>query len=142
MGKEIENESILLKEVDIIQNIIKRMGYNSFLIKGWTVTLVVATLLLKSTDFMILISFIPLIVFWFLDAYFLQQERLYRMLYKWVINNRPQTTEFFLDMNTMRFKKDVQNIPRIMFSITLGLFYGAIAVLITIYSILLLLLPT
>ncbi|MBW8004043.1 MAG: hypothetical protein FVQ80_18960 [Planctomycetes bacterium] len=72
----------MLKEIEIIQDIIKRMAFNSLMIKGWAITLVVVSLLLKGTDkYQIWIAFIPLLVFWFLDAYFLWQERLYRELY-------------------------------------------------------------
>ncbi len=61
----------MLKEIDIIQDIIKRMAFNSFIIKGWAITLVAVTLLLKGTEkYQVLLAFIPLLVFWFLDAYF------------------------------------------------------------------------
>jgi hypothetical protein len=125
----------MLKEIEIIQNIIKRMASNSFMMKGWTVTLVVVTLLLQGSKYQVWIAFIPLLVFWFLDAYFLWQERMYRKLYDWVRNNRLKTEEFLFDMNAYRFKDDVQSKIRIMFSITLGWFYGLIAILIVIYSI-------
>jgi len=126
----------MLKEIDIIQDIIKRMAFNSFMIKGWTITLVVVTLLLKGTEkSQVWIAFIPLVVFWFLDAYFLRQERMYRILYDWVINNRLKTEEHLFDMKTRRFENEVQSIPRIMFSITLGWFYGSIAILVIIYAL-------
>ena len=128
----------LLKEIDIIQDIIKRMAFNSFMIKGWAITLVVVALLLKgTTQYQTWIGFIPLLVFWFLDAYFLWQERMYRKLYEWVINNRLKTDEYLFDMNAYRFKSQVQSKFRIMFSITLGWFYGIIAILVIIYSVLL-----
>jgi hypothetical protein len=137
MGKNNEEnlKEFMLKEIDIIQDIIKRMAYNSFLIKGWTLTLVVATLLLKGNKYQVLIAFIPLLIFWFLDAYFLWQERMYRKLYDWVIRNRLSTDEYLFNMNAYRFKNEVQSKFRIMFSITLGWFYGIIAILIVIYSI-------
>lgn len=126
----------MLKEIDIIQDIIKRMAFNSFMIKGWAITLVVVTLLLKGTEkHQVWIAFIPLLVFWFLDAYFLRQERMYRILYDWVINNRLKTEEYLFDMKTRRFENEVQSIPRIMFSITLGWFYGSIAILVIIYTL-------
>ena len=123
----------MLKEIDIVQDIIKRMAFNSFIIKGWAITLVVATLLLKGTELQVLIAFIPLLGFWVLDAYFLWQERMYRKLYDWVISNRLKTDEHLFDMNAYRFKDEVQSICRIMVSITLRWFYGPIAVLIIIY---------
>lgn len=128
-------ENFFVEELKIIQDIIKRMAFNSFMIKGWTVTLVVVTLLLKGNKFQILIAFIPLIVFWFLDAYFLWQERMYRELYRWVVENRLKTDEYLFDMNAYRFKDNVQPRLKIMFSITLGWFYGCIAILIIIFAI-------
>jgi len=125
----------MLKEIDIIQDIIKRMGFNSFMIKGWAITLVVVTLLLKWTEYQVGIAFIPLLVFWFLDAYFLGQERMYRKLYEWVVTNRLKTDEYLFDMNAYRFEDKVQSRLRIMFSITLGWFYGSIAILLVIYSV-------
>ena len=135
MEEKISLKEYMLKEVDIIQEIIRRMAFNSFMIKGWAITLVVVTLLLKGTEYQVWIAFIPLLVFWFLDAYFLWQERLYRKLYDWVVNNRLKTDEYLFDMNAYRFKDEVQSRFRIMFSITLGWFYGSIAILIVIYSI-------
>jgi hypothetical protein len=91
-----EKESLreyMLKEIDIVQDIIKRMAFNSFMIKGWAITLVVVTLLLKRAEYQVWIAFIPLLVFWFLDAYFLWQERMYRKLYEWIIKNRLKTDE-------------------------------------------------
>jgi len=139
----VENKNNLkeymLKEIDIIQDIIKRMAFNSFMIKGWAITLVVVTLLLKGTEkYQVWIAFIPLVVFWLLDAYFLRHERMYRKLYKWVINNRLKTEEYLFDMNARRFENEVQSIPRIMFSITLGWFYGPMAILVIIYALMLL----
>lgn len=125
----------MLKEIDIVQDIIKRMAFNSFMIKGWTITLVVVALLLKGAKHQVLIAFVPLLVFWFLDAYFLWQERMYRKLYDWVISNRLKTDEHLFDMDAYRFKDEVQSRFRIMFSLTLGWFYGSIAVLIAIYAI-------
>lgn len=133
MDKENLKE-YMFKEIEIIQNIIKRMTLNSFVIKGWAITLIVVSLLLKDSDkYKIWITFIPLLFFWFLDAYFLRQEKLYRKLYDWVVINRLKTDEYLLDMKAYRFKNEVQSIPRIMFSITLGWFYGSIAILVIIY---------
>lgn len=136
MGDKENLKEYMLKEISIIQDIIKRMGFNSFMIKGWAITLVVVALLLKGTEYQVGIAFIPLLVFWFLDAYFLWQERMYRKLYEWVINNRLKTDEYLFDMNAYRFKDEVQSKFRIMFSITLGWFYGSIAILLVIYSVL------
>jgi hypothetical protein len=133
-----ELKEFMFKEIKIIQDIIKRMAFNSFLIKGWTITLVAATLLLNGSKYQIFISYIPLFAFWFLDAYFLRKEKLYRKLYEWVIQHRLETDEFLLDMKIDRFEKEVKSSLKLMFSITLGWFYFSIFILTFIYTIILL----
>lgn len=134
MKKENENrKDFMLKEIEVVQGIIRRMASNSFMIKGWGLTLIVVTLLLKGTKYQVWITFIPLLVFWYLDAYFLRQERLYRKLYEWIIKNRLKTDKYLFDMNTSRFSNKISSNFIIMFSITLRWFYGSIFVLIVIY---------
>lgn len=130
-----DRKEYMLKEISLIQEIIKRMASNSFMIKGWAVTLIVATLLLKGNKHQVLIAFIPLLVFWFLDAYFLWQERLYRKLYDWVVASRLKTDEYLFSMNAYRFKNEVQSILGVMFSVTLRWFYGSLAILTLAYTI-------
>ena len=69
------------------------------MIKGWTVTLIVATLIFQGERHHILIAFIPLIAFWFLDAHYVQKIKMYKALYRWVIENRLQTDEKIFDVN-------------------------------------------
>ena len=128
----------MLKEIDLIQDIIKRMAHNSFLIKGWTVTLVTVALLLRSEmrNFQVIVAFIPLIVFWILDAYFLRLERLYRKLYNWVRTERMKTDEELFNLNPYRLKHEPNpGIPGVMFSITLISFYGSIFVMLVLYTV-------
>lgn len=132
----IDRKEVLFKEIDLIQDIIRRMAHNSFLIKGWTLTLVIGVLLIRGDYYQGYLSFIPLLVFWFLDSYFLWQERLYRKLYNYVVENRLNSDENIFDMNAYRFKNKVQSKARIMFSNTLGWFYGSILFLLAIYFVL------
>ncbi len=73
-----------IKHLEFIQSIIARMNQNSFQIKGWTVTIISALLALYANGknaIYIFIAVVPTSVFWFLDAYYLQQERKFRGLY-------------------------------------------------------------
>lgn len=73
-----------IKHLELIQGVINRMAGNSFALKGWGVTLVAGIFALagKGTDKLyFLVAYIPIIVFWGLDSYYLLQERLYRALY-------------------------------------------------------------
>ena len=129
-------EEFLMKEVDIIQSIINRMTSNSFLIKGWTITLVSAILLfdnIASFNIQIAIIFIPIPLFWLLDSYFLWQERLYRKLYDWVISNRLLNEEWLFSMNTDRFKEEVPKYTT-PFSKTFLLFYGSVVVSVILFA--------
>lgn len=129
-------EKLMIEEIKLVQDILKRMSANSFLIKGWTLTLVVATLLFKADDKVakqIPLACIPLFMFWFLDTYYLRQEKLFRRLHCWIIKHRLNTDEFLLDFATSRFEKDVPGFWKVAVSKTLLGFYGSITFLIYIY---------
>jgi hypothetical protein len=125
----VDREKLLIEEVKTVQDIIKRMAGNSFSVKTWTITLVVATLLLKGNNNHIFIAFLPLFAFWFLDSYYLQQERLFRKVHNWVVDYRQNNDDQLFNMNPMRFKNNVQTVPRIMFSISTVPFYGSIFIM-------------
>ena len=72
------------KHLEFIQTTISRMAGNSFLLRGWSITLVVAILTIASQFYKPLYLWIALfvtIVFWLLDSYYLSQERRFRCLY-------------------------------------------------------------
>ncbi len=99
------NNDNKIKHLEMVQDVIKRMASNSFILKGWAVTLVAGIMALaeKDTDKMyFLIAYIPIIIFWLLDSYYLLQERLYRKLYKKVCS----TAENDIDFSLSATKKD------------------------------------
>lgn len=85
-----------IEHLKMIQGIITRMNTNSFQIKGWTITLVSALLALYANSrkvTYIFIALIPVLIFWFLDSYYLQQERKFRELYKEIVNTTHYGTD-------------------------------------------------
>ena len=131
--KQFDDE--FFNEIKIVQKIIERMARNSFMIKGWTITLVVIALLVDGSPVHNIVAFLPWLVFWILDAYFLRLERCYRKLYEWLIENRPENRELMYDMKAeSRFGKNVEGIIGTMLSKTLAPFYLTILVLIIIIS--------
>ena len=73
----------IIKHLELIQGVINRMAQVSFILKGWTVTLLVAlfAVVANSTNWgLMLFSLTPICIFWGLDAYYLRQERLFRSL--------------------------------------------------------------
>lgn len=72
----------------MIQAVINRMANNSFLLKRWAVTFIAGIFVLSGKDedkLYFLITYIPVLVFWGLDFYYLLQERLYRFLWKMLL---------------------------------------------------------
>ena len=72
------------KHLEFIQAVTARMAGNSFLLKGWTVTLAAALFALAANDARVTfaaVALFPALSFWGLDAYYLRQERLFRELY-------------------------------------------------------------
>ena len=115
-----------MKHLDFIQLVITRMNANSFLLKGWTVTLMVALFALdisKANISFIKISFLPVILFWVLDGYFLYQERKFRDLYDEVRLKEESQIDF-----SMKRSSSVKKFFTAVFSKTLSLFYGALVV--------------
>jgi hypothetical protein len=89
-----------LKHLEFIQNVITRMNTNSFMVKGWAVTLVAALFALSDKTHehhLYLIAFITVPLFWLLDGFFLATERRYRDLYKKVSKTEEANIDF--DMN-------------------------------------------
>jgi hypothetical protein len=88
-----------LKHLEIIQQVITRMANNSFLLKGWSVTLIAALLAIafkeSSAKDLIWIAIIPCVMFWGLDGYFLLQEKLYREIWNTIAKeNQDAPTDF------------------------------------------------
>jgi hypothetical protein len=118
---------IKLKHLEFIQAVITRMNNCSFLLKGWSVTLISALLALsaKDTDIrFVWIAFFPAIVFWILDGFFLDQERRYRKLYAMVISDSAAVPE--LEMNTTKIAGIGGSWFATLFSKTLIPFHGVV----------------
>ncbi len=135
----LAKKHFFIAECEIIEHIIHRMAHHSFLIRGWAVTIIVGALLMNMGPYNIFVAFMPLVAFWYLDAFFLRQERLYRKLYSWVAENRLKSDEFILSMNAYRFNDQVDSNFKIMFSHTLLWFYGSIGFIIIAYFFVMLL---
>ena len=98
-----------LKHLEFIQNVILRMASNSFIIKGWCITLVAGLFALAEKDsskVYVLIAFIPILAFWILDAYFLQKEIAFRCLYEDV--RKKENAQIDFNMNVKEFEKEIK----------------------------------
>jgi hypothetical protein len=116
-----------LKHLEFIQNVITRMNTNSFLLKGWAITLVSALFALAAKDAnqnYVYTACIVIPMFWILDGFFLSQERQYRGLYTHVAK-LPKTRIDF-NMNARAYATGKNRWAPAMFSRTLLIFYAAL----------------
>lgn len=106
-------ESNKIKHLEFIQANIARMNQCSFNMKGWAIAILSALLAVYATSIgddgkgnalFILIAVVPTILFWFLDTYYLQQERKFRGIYNDVAEltseaERKTTKDFEMPLN-------------------------------------------
>ena len=112
-----------LKHIAMVESVIERMGQNSFALKGWTMTLIVAICAFSAAGSerrFSLVAAAPIVVFWFLDSFYLQRERKYRELYKRVVKR--EVPVFSMDISPIHGKKT--GYFNCLFSVTELLFYG------------------
>jgi hypothetical protein len=98
-----------VEHLKMIQGVISRLGQNSFVLKGWSVTLTAGLLAAAINDKGVYakLALFPTIVFWGLDAYYLQQERLFRALHNAVANEEGASTpRYSLDVTPHRGSVD------------------------------------
>ena len=91
-------EEAQLKHLEFVQGVITRMNSNSFSIKTWAITILAAYFAIfascdEQNSTFLLVAVIPTLVFWCLDAYYLQMERKYRKLYDGVIAGKVNAFE-------------------------------------------------
>ena len=126
-----------IKHMDMIQAVIARLGNDSFLVKGWAITVSGAFLgfAVNSSSWQLAsASFVPTLLFWSLDAYYLWAERLFRALYDCVRTGSEEvepfsmaaTKEPFLGVAARCSGQPIASRWEILRSDTLLLFYGAI----------------
>ena len=121
-----------LNALNMIQNIINRLNSNSFSLKGWTVSLVVGIFVLSNKDankVFFLLTYIPIIMFWFLDSYYLKKERLFRNLFDWTRKQSEETIDFDLSISEPHLKTKKTKFACCFFSISEVGFYLPLSIL-------------
>lgn len=96
------------KHLEMIQSTVGRLAGNSFLVKGWSVSLTAAILALglkENSLHLIFIAWLPCLMFWALDAYYLSLERRYRVLFDRVRGESGEAT-FDLSICSIRGRRE------------------------------------
>ena len=115
----------VVKHLEMIQAVINRLGSNSFLVKSWSMTIIVAAMVLIARQniqnpYFVLVLIFPALGFWILDGYFLWQERLFRQVYDEI---RAQSDTDFAMNPTKHKNKPKCSWLSAIFSLTLVIFY-------------------
>lgn len=129
------------KHMDYIQSVITRMATNSFKIKGWAVTIASALVALsigRKENGMTVVIILPILMFWFLDSYYLWQERLYRGLYNKVRLLDSDSVDYDMAADSKyrklgvirRYSVKIKEFALAIFSISEILFYMVLIVLV------------
>jgi hypothetical protein len=120
------NTEIKTKHLEFIQSAVTRMANNSFLLKGWAVSLVAAVFALSIKELepeFLLVSLVVLVFFWMLDAYYLALERSFVRLYNDVVSGQPVAE---LSMDTSKHRRNGDEIDAAC-SAACSLLYGGLA---------------
>jgi hypothetical protein len=114
-----------------VQTIVTRLASNSFLLKGWMITVVAGSFVLsnKISELNVLVALIPVVAFWFLDAYYLRQERLFRSFANWIAKNPYASFSGLFTFDITPFKSE-HTCCKAFFSASVLCFYVPMVVLI------------
>jgi hypothetical protein len=119
-----------IKHLEFIQTVIGRLANNSFLMKGWALTvagLIFGVAAEQGSWRIAAAGLLPVLAFWGLDAFFLRQERLFRRLYDAVRRGDARVEPFSMD--TLGHSATVSSWGATVLSNTLLLFYGVLTLL-------------
>ncbi len=119
------------KHLEFIQTTIGRLAENSFLLKGWAITIVAGIFALSPSDHawkLIVVADSLVLIFWLLDSYYLRQERLFRALYNHVRKFRGKAIDFNMDTKVLPKQENCSWI-KVGLSQTLRAFYVPLIVI-------------
>ena len=97
-----------IKYLEMIQNVINRMAKNSFLLKGWSITLLIGIITLLNNKIYIGNSII--LLFLLLDSYYLMNERQYRKLYEKIRMLDDEKVDFNMSIKNFDKKEYLKSI--------------------------------
>ncbi len=114
----------IVEHLKMTQAIINRLANNCVLVKGWSMTIILAAMVLITKHEIQSPYFVPVLLIlpvWILDGYFLRQERLFRQVYN-EIRVRCDT-DFNMDVQKHKNKPKCGRVST-FFSLTLVIFYS------------------
>jgi len=97
-----------IKHMEMIQAVVARLGNNSFVVKGWAITVAgafFAFAVSRDDPSVAFAGLVPVIAFYWVDVYFLQAERLFRVLFDQVRVGDPSVQPFFMGATSPDFRE-------------------------------------
>lgn len=122
------------KHLEIVQGVVNRLAYNSFFIKGWAITLLTGLMAVYAASgdkVFIILAIVPILLFWFLDSYYLWQERLFRRLYAEIVAGS-YPSDFSINIEKIN-KSDISYIGVVFSKTIFPLYFIIILLLVIIY---------
>lgn len=89
------------KHLELVQGVINRLAGNGFLIKGWSLTVAVAMIVViarTASNELTPALLIPVFAFWGLDGYFLSRERGFCGLYRRLVQRDHSIPPYSMDI--------------------------------------------
>ena len=123
------------KHLEFIQTVINRMASNSFLFKGWSITIIAGVSAFAAKDSNPALMIVPIVatlLFWAVDAYYLMLERAFRDLYATVALKKPTEIDYQMKSTEISFR----NWLKVLFTRPiLVLFYATVLVMLVLLAL-------
>lgn len=131
----MDSDEKRIKHLEMTQGVVNRLAGNSFAMKGWAIALATALIAIavdRQEGRFAFAGLLPTVLFWFLDGYFLWQERLFRALYDDVRLGKREKAEDSFSMDTRPYVNSTPSWCATAFAVgkkpnTLLIFYGAVS---------------
>jgi hypothetical protein len=99
-----------IKHLEFVHNTINRLSHKSFLVKSWSITLITGLLAfgIEKQNLLLFYLAIPVVLlFWFLDTYYLWLEKVFRALYDGILEKsvKPLSMDISDFKNSTKFFK-------------------------------------
>lgn len=127
-----------IKHLGMIETIIQRMASNSFMLKGWTVTLIVGIIALGAktpNSLYFSTAYLPVVFFCALDVYYLRLEKIFRSIYDVVRGLKEENIDFDLKPKSYEYNRDNTSYRSCLKSPSIWLFYSFLFLTVTLFIV-------
>ncbi len=140
MGENINLDTDTIQYLQMLQNNISRMSTTSAIFKGFSATIVAGIAMISyqhQHTIVIILSFVPVIIFAILDSYYLKLERKMRYIYSLVIEGK-HVADFNMEIIVEKkdYKRARLRVVDIVKSPSIYIFYPAMIIILIVVLVL------